>query len=438
MAVRSVPSSPFSSIGWQPNVLMVGNHEVSRRLSDLVHQFGSSLKIEADPNVGEAVDDITFGRDHRVVRLDGSYLFPYPIQMEKSFLLVQFKALLPESSKHTVLDSKESGFGTGFYLEYFQDAVIDAQSNEIPHWFGKCTLEGGNCHLFKSGEIPKAIVGIHSVIFSLIGLSEQRYFIEPEVKEKLKKYCEEIGLPSEESLRIARNLLKYVKPIKGHPYGPRLPNWMIDSLIKRFVTPLTEPEKQNPAYEAMAIVLQAKIMIVKELIAEELGVQLKNVAFIPQFRFHIDMETCVDPSGKIVYIQDEEQASACCNEEVYKEAAEERFIIFKKYTKTISEEIERIGCTVAMVPGAYEAPEENPINFLNGVFVPGKDSTTFITNGTSQMPELQNHFAVAMKKYNPELNICFTEGTLMETILSKNEGGVHCLTWYKGQSTKPA
>ena len=219
MAVRPVPSAPTSSIGWQPNVLMVGNHEVSQLLSDLVHQFGSSLKIETDPTAVTKVDGILFGRDRCVVRLDGSYLFPYPIKMKKLFQEVQFKALMPESSRHVVLDRDESGCGMGFSLEYFHDAIWDAQTNEIPYTLGKCVIEGGNCHLFMSEELLKAIVGIHSVLLSLIGLNEQGYFLQSKVKKKLKKCCDEIETPSEESLRIARNIEKFVRAFQLHPFA---------------------------------------------------------------------------------------------------------------------------------------------------------------------------------------------------------------------------
>jgi hypothetical protein len=262
MAVGAIPST-FSSIAWQPNVLVVGNREVSQHLSDLVHQCGSSLKIEADPNVKEGVADLAFGRDCRIVRLDGSYLFPYCIKMKKLLLDVRFKALLPSSSQHIIPDWNELGYGTGVELGSVKKAIQDAQINGISFTQGMSSIEGGNCHLFIKDGTPKAIVGIHSVLLSLIGLNEQKYFTGPTIKKKLIEYCEGIKTPSEESIRIARNIQKFIRPLQSHPYVSHVPVETIRSLIERFIAPLAKEEEDSHIYEIEALILQAKIMLIK-------------------------------------------------------------------------------------------------------------------------------------------------------------------------------
>jgi len=408
--------------------------------------------FELDSLVLKNIKEVCFGKDYRLCLLDGSHLLPYSIQ--EPLLEDYFKALISLSSSHFV-DSAHTGYGSGFYLENHLFALSQAKEKNISYQIAETCIEGGNCHLFISEQGPSAAIGVHSLVLSYIALEEQGYFEKN--KELLQNMRKQIVHPSEEFLRIARNLSLFQEVVtQVDPFEQRK-NYSKESIYPAFIkaiqakySNLTEfrrqfisslKEEDRKKYVLSAIELETKWKITKEKISQEIKVPLDQIAFINQYHFHIDLECMILPDGWGL-IHDEEQAISFLfnlpdetyeNEktiDAYLKAAKERKLHFEQHQKQTCLELERIGCKCILIPAVFEAKGEETLNFLNGLFFYLEDKTIFITNGINPRFNLyKEHFEKVLKDHQTTFEVYFIPHNMIQKVLSERFGGLSCLTW---------
>ena len=183
---------------WRPQILVVGHGKVAESLSSLFHQMRSRLFVEADPAVdARDIQDITFGRDLRICRLDGSLLIPYSFSYKESAPFDRLlRAMFPLTSRE-VINGVKAGFGKGCNLENVEETARLATCQKIPYTLGKSAIEGGNCFLFLGADGKgKGVVGVHSLILTLVALQEQGYFEKLAVKDRLLELEASCDAPS--------------------------------------------------------------------------------------------------------------------------------------------------------------------------------------------------------------------------------------------------
>jgi hypothetical protein len=448
---------------WQPSELIVGNQEIHELMDIQFKKHECLLKVEVEPLVSKNVLDLAFGRDYRVVRIDGSHLIPYNYKMHRALLEGRFRAMCPLSLNH-LCKGDFVAYGTGFFKKYTDYAIAYAAAYDIPFTQGRSVIEGGNCHLFVDQGVSKGIVGVASVILTMIALEEQQYFEIPEIQQRLNSYKSQITAPSDDYLRMARNLNIYdqLAPDKTGGISKNISSdrWdLVQNIAKLYkknlkdveekiflqwstfrmdiAAPLRKADRSEYKIQVRAIELEAKRRLTEELIAQELGLLLENLSIIPQSYFHIDLNICIEPSTNLIYFHDELLAIDVCSNSQdkqlneYQSAATKRKIIQSKINDEMKKILQTIGYKIAPLPGVYLADGNKSINFMNGCFVQCKDSMTFFTNGSRDHPELENAFEYEMKKYQPSIKVCFLESSSLESIVTEFFGGLHCLTWPK-------
>ncbi len=196
---------------WRPHILVVGHGAVAKMVKDLFRLMNSKLFVDTDPTVdARNLSDIAYGRDLRICRLDGSLLIPYGFSDTKSLSFGRrFRAMLPATSPQ-VVDVLDPGHGRGCVKEKVEKTIQLAIRQKIPFTRGKSAIEGGNCFLFRGEDgRGKGVVGVHSLVLTLMALEDQGYFESPEVRPKLLEMQSRYDAPSEECLRIARNSSSY-------------------------------------------------------------------------------------------------------------------------------------------------------------------------------------------------------------------------------------
>lgn len=411
---------------------MVGNPMIAQQFSQLILKGGSTACVEKDP-LAEQDDDHVFGRDSRVIGLNKVHLLPYPIK--DPLLEGYFKALLPSSANSLVESTVKVGFAKGFTNENVKSALLYAKNHHLPYRQMLSCLEGGNSYVFfDSDDLPKAIVGIFSLILTVIGLEEQGYFVEH--SGALHKLSGSITAPSDDAVRAARNMCLYYTPRRD--FDSRFAayreqrqkmdltksmqlhksfmeelrkTWTSETAYRKLLTaPIKGEDRIN--YFKQACVWEAKITLARQAIADDLHVPVENIAFVPQTHFHIDMEMFVAPNGKDVYV---DKAS---------------------FQPAVTTSLKSIGCTVVSLPGVCEGPSDS-INFMNGVFVSTSSGALFVTNGVRrQHGPLLELFQRTLLSTNPSFRIDFLNET-MQDVLTRKSGGIHCLTWEKPNYSTP-
>jgi hypothetical protein len=410
---------------------MVGNLKIAQQFSQLILRNGSTVLVEKDP-LAERDIDLVFGRDSRVIGLNNVHLLPYPIK--DPLLEGHFKALLPSSANSFVENTIRKGFGEGFANENAKAALSYAKKHHLPHRQMLSSIEGGNAYVFfDSHDRPKAIVGIHSLVLTVIGLEEQGYFVRNQ--DVLNKLSASIESPSDDAVRAARNMSLYAaksdfdsrlatlreqRQQMSFTEFVKLQTSLMDELKKTWGNEtayrqlLTAPirEEDRIKYFKQACVWEVKVTLAGQAIADDLHVPVENIAFVAQTHFHIDMEMFVAPNGDEVYVD--------------------------KTTSQISvtRGLEKIGCRVIFLPGVHEVSNES-INFMNGVFVETSSGPLFVTNGVRRRHDrLPRLFQETLLSTNPRFKVDFLDETMQE-ILTNNRGGIHCLTWEKPHYSKP-
>lgn len=426
VSLTSTADSPLSKL-----TFMVGNLSIAQQFSQLILRNGSTVLVETDP-LAERDVDLIFGRDLRLIGLNNVHLLPYPIK--DPLLEGHFKALLPSSANSFVGNTIRTGFGEGFANENANAALSYAKKHNIPHRQMLSSIEGGNGYVFfDSHDQPKAIIGIHSLVLTVIGLEEQDYFVRNQ--DILKKLSASIEAPSDDAVRAARNMSLYaakrdfdsrfaafreqrqkMSSIESGKLHTSLmeelkKTWGNETAYRQLLTaPIREEDKVQ--YFNQACVWEAKVTLAGQVIADDLQVPVENIAFVPQTHFHIDMEMFVAPNGVDVYV---DKASS---------------------QLSVTYNLEKIGCNVVSLPGVHKVSNES-INFMNGVFVSTSSGPLFVTNGVRRKhDQLRRLFQETLLNTNPSFKIAFLDETMQE-ILTNNYGGIHCLTWEKPNSLNP-
>ncbi len=296
--------------------IVVGNEEIRDELNEVVRAIspGSSLRITSD-SLTPKEEQFFWGRDHRVTLPNGTQLFPYPIksphigmQLRSLFISLSYD-LFSEVSVGTAATANAAT----------QSALIEqARQKGLNYQRSKCSIEGGNCYFSKNvSRETVALIGDFSLFLSMIGLEEQGCFKEQ--REMLRVLASEKP-PSTRVLTMAKAYNRRVEKYSGKPARG----------LDQFLAPKGDPEAEsnfwcrmgmNPLsaeeYEAItashrevdwafAQDIEAKLALTKRVIAAELGIPEKNIAYIPQGEFHIDMDLTPLPGGDVLVHEEAE------------------------------------------------------------------------------------------------------------------------------------
>ncbi len=430
------PSTPPKKKQGKAQTIFVGNSFVLEQAKEAITDL--TIRFKMDPLASRNPRDLTFVRDSRVIRKDGVHLIPSAIS--DPLLEGRFKSLLPECSSHFITATKETGYGRGFEETQRTQAIETAKKLKQAYYAAKTCIEGGNCFLTKKG----AIVGVHSVILSLVALLEKKQFDEDE----LDKLAHSIENPQSRFVRMARNDAIYAK---RQPYDDKLKNTkgfspLREEMLKLFggesgykkllTAPITKEEEENNLTAAKK--WQACWEKTLEIMADELGIKKKALIIIDQMHFHIDFDIALGPKG-LILIQDPKQ---CINfltakTERVKGAALQHFQRFLESMQQKAEthtaiyksnfsKIKALDLDVVPVPGFFENDSHN-INLINGLFLRSSKGLIFATQGASNRydAELLEIFAETLLQKN--IQAVFIDS--LQPILEQNHGGLHCLTW---------
>ena len=334
----------------------------------------------------------------------------------------------------------------------------------------------------------KAIVGEHSIFLSMIALDEGGGF------EKIK--TSDIDIPSLHAIRMARNLAlhqdKHKEDLEKYEKMEKLkekeaieaeklsscndlemayPSFS-DSPIKK--TPLQKEEiiyrkallaplseKDRKEYFESAKLLEAKLRLTKQKIAEELEVDLQDVAFIPQRGFHIDLELCAMPDGGI-FLHDPQLVEDLLQSIPQKTVTKEDANLIKRYISYAKKETEKNGkilqktlqilkehhITFECLPAVFRSSKlTSQLNYCNGIFLNKGSSIQarledgmvcfgrmrdsggfFVTTGPSTASETVVHdcFVDLFNKTYKNYTCVGIDG--MSAFIEKYSGGVRCLS----------
>lgn len=432
-----------------------------------------------------------FIRDSAVPLFPKGCLIPYSIK--DPIFLNLFLAMLPSTANQFIIEEAHGKtkykmpFGRGYKIENTISTMKICYENHIPFQRARTCIEGGNCFVFMSKGRKKAIIGNHSIFLSIIALEEQNMFEDMDQSEMPE--------PSLDSIRIARNLhlyerkrehdfltysqkkkmkegqVKQSKEQNGHcetaVWRESVPEQKVplpdeEAAYRRsLISPLTEEEKNR--YFEDGKMVEAIIRKTKRLMAQDLGIDEKDVAFIPQTQFHIDMELFVLPEGRVV-LHDPEKVEGFLEpirqqagqngdsldllnayvSNAKKEAAKNREIRERRIEILRAHQID-----IETLPAIFKASKFNShLNHCNGIFMEqgfhivaqlesgercfGKmkgKSSCFVTTGPSTASETQVHHHF-VELFGSTFENYFCKGIEgMSEFVKKYRGGIRCLSF---------
>lgn len=462
------------------------SHSAPFKREELYYSLDNCPEIQPISNINPMIKGIQlidkssrYIRDSHVTLFEGGHLIPYSIKdpLHKKLLRAMIPHYFPVSETGELLPGMT---GKGYAEKNVAQAMITAIEHGISFKQGKTCIEGGNCFLFMSKNQKKAVIGEVSLYLSMMALDEQGAFdIVDESDQE----------PSEEAYRITRNLAHYQKVRKpqdekrdqekkkrveevadgshsvaliSEDFVIHNPRELIDEELdyhKQLTASLSEADREKYRKDARQIKL--KLELTKVQIANELGVPLANIAFIPQKKFHIDMELFVTPRGKVILhddqkalqlLEDIRKTYNLCDEEndlfqQYQINAEHRLIASKLIHERQKELLQRSGIDFDTLPAVFEASKRSALNYCNGIFIENRSRVlavfpngghahgivkekgfTYITTGASSPHEvkLHNRFLRIFNETFPE----YTVKTIpMSHFVAKYSAGIHCLTF---------
>ncbi len=171
---------------------------------------------------------------------------------------------------------------------------------------------------------------------------------------------------------------------------------------------------------------------VKKQIAEDLGLDVQNVTYIPQFDFHIDMLYHPFLNGQIA-VPDFDEAIRILRENniesMDEESKKQRISRLEKLrddTRALREEAEdnliEAGYKIVRIP-YFSVDNEDRTNYMNGVCGTSPNGTKILITNTSEYPELNSIIEPYFTSIGVE-QVLFAN-TQSALILS---GGIDCLT----------
>ncbi len=411
MSIQAI--SLRQSVAPQPTIMVatLNGYNTYDAVSQVFRQISAHTPVKQDFNNG-------FLRDAQVVGLNGIWLLTHPIEKDDDAIWDEAEALLPESSRHFV-ESDLVSYGKGFNEIEVDNAMEFIEGNDIPYRRMRSPIEGGNCYVFFDSQgNPKAIVGIHSVVLTLIALEEQRYF-DLTFNKEFVRLIASIDLPSDEAIRRARNWQHHKDLDGGEAKGNA-------KYLEKLMAPVIEEDREK--YRGEARVWQAKEIIARRMIAEDLSVPLESIAFVPQKKFHIDMEMFVAPNKKDVFIDRSSRTPEAIEElqKVSHRIIPVDGIHILEEKGWVDDESDDAG-----IENGMEGKEL--ITFMNGVFATTHYATHFITNAgcdTQKCLPLYQAFRKQIEDAREPGDAGFVVSFVpnMGKLITKKHGGIHCLS----------
>lgn len=219
---------------------------------------------------------------------------------------------------------------------------------------------------------------------------------------------------------------------------------------------------EEQGYFKQVKLIEAKLSLTRDCIAEELDLPLENITFVPQTKFHIDMEMMVTPQGEVMLHDDEvtleflekiKKSEHLKKEEKelleqYRESAREGSKVFKDVREERMKILQKNGLSFVRMPAVLEAPlSKSSLNYCNGIFAQnGKrfiilntdeiiqglekaENFTYITTGPSSQNEQVFHrrFIDLFQKTFPKVTFCGIPG--MSKFIAERRGGIRCLSF---------
>lgn len=380
-----------------------------------------------------------FLRDALVSLPSGEQLIPFPISSRSQQL--ELHALLPQRLKHHVRQ-EDFPCGKGFEKDNVLQAMINCYHYRLPFRQAKTCIEGGNCFLFKSNGKQMALIGEISLYLSMLALIEQGFLAPIDPSQ---------GAASKSSLRAARNLdlLQRLKKDKTKVLEEKYREY-----FRTLKQPLSKEEEETFAEEGRKI--DAFLAFTKRMMAEDLKIPLENIVFIPQRVYHIDMELFVTPDGRVVlhddglsvkFLEKTKKVGAS----FFLEQAKKNAALFKGIHALQRQALKAKKIKQMSLPLSFECLERSSaLNHSNGIFVELNESRrslpfykdvsplkkyAFVSTGPSFKWEKDTHSRLRklFEKKLPEILFVGVEN--MSRFLSKNEGGIRCLTFETFSST---
>ncbi len=371
-----------------------------------------------------------FLRDSHLPLFSGEHLIPYTMKNPQYNELVA--TLLPSTAEHFITQEKE-WIGCGFLAKNTDQAMVMSYDYNIPFKRAKTCIEGGNCFLFESNGVKKAIIGELSLYISMVALGEQRYFDHLDMGSCIE--------PSEDAFRRARNL---------HLYNIQTQNPGSTVAYRgALIAPVSDEDRVN--HLTLAKRMHLMLEETKKCIAEELEIPLAHMAFVPQTEFHIDKELCVTPKGEVILQDDQKTDEFLRNIKGSTVFHPDEALLFLAYEKTNLEHLqsykeilqkrkqilESHGLKVHPVPAVLEALEyKSSLNYCNGIFLENadplsghpSDRISFVATGPSYKEEFLFHrrFIDLFQRTFPDIEIKAIPN--MSKFIAEYAGGIHCLT----------
>ena len=308
-------------------------------------------------------------------------------------------------------------------------------------------VEGGNAFITRNraGE-PAAIVGINSPLLTLLKLMETRFFedSEEELNRRLERWKETHENPSPRGFQMATNWRKYTF-WKGNPEVQRLdflatcrnqyqlsredraallPIPFLDRELlelsillqkkgfcrNQFLRTLSleaDPRDRTNSLREEAFAFDVQLEWCKELIADDLGISVERVAWMLQEDdYHVDLFLFTDHRGNVFLHRSPGKEASLRQNEL---------------------ELRSKGFHPIPLMGRFLNGKSPLANFMNGLIIPRRgEKPLYLTNETSpELRHLQTQFAESV---GPYVEVHFIAGDLLETLLTEDGGGFHCLT----------
>jgi hypothetical protein len=436
---------------------------VSPLIAAKEHFFSEITTITFETN-----ETSVFIRDSSLTLLSGVQLIPYSLEGDYYDRLL---ALLPPTASHFFLNHsnntpiKQGICGSGFMEKNVDQAMVTAYEHGLSFKRARTCIEGGNAFIFIAEGEKRAIIGEISFCLSYLSLEQQGIFNTIEAYEIV---------PSMQAYRIARNLaylkqleksLEKTSDIDTDDEEDEDDFLSEDEKIyfKRLATPLSENDLTVYALAAQKIEL--RLQMTKQIISEELEIPFENLLFVPQTRFHIDLEMFITPYGEVV-VNDSKKVIHFVNKILKKarnlEKGEQEILLEYKsmadlYIRLHNEVQERRNdlfkkhaIKYQVMPLIFESPcAMSSLNYCNGIFLnqakkkvtilntgeeipyrkKKRNKFTFFTTGPSVKIEeiVHTKFISFFNKKFPDYNLQFIP--MMSRLITLSEGGLHCATF---------
>ncbi len=433
---------------WRGKEIVVGFPTAAKNLSMVFEPYRVfiPIKISCDPL---AKHKLIWERDSSITMHNGTILLPHSVKHSK---LCQI--FLPKQSAYF----RSSLCGRGFEKERQEIVRGQMRMRGIPYVISEICIEGGNSILFRDSlGRPKAIIGLKSVFLSWLALEETGYFHRNADSLLVEK--RQIVSPSEHAFLMARNLnlhfeqflnaletneiviekvkkprtfLEFLEMIEL--YNVDMQDFSDPLFLEKLKAPVTAEERDK--HHELALEMQAKFQIVKRVIATQLKIPEKNIAFVPQSAFHIDISLAHIGQGRII-LHDEREAKkvissfnptsvalAKTKRNYEREAISRCEKCSDIYIETHNE-IEKIGCKVIPVAGVFQAEGERTICFTNAIPPDEFHLPLFITNGAG--PDLRE-LEISFKKHLASLGLTTLFLDCAGDLLTDCYGGLRCIT----------